>query len=519
MNDQLKCVGLPPDKSAEKFCKDNKDKSASDVCKEIQDRSKGFADVADDIVNAIWPIKNPFGANATSTQKIIDHLNNTMTDKKNVQQMNECIQSTTQIQSNDIEGVDENCLQILGSYMTPEQIFKLQSGGMKNITQVNKATSDNMCKINLALETLTKMDSSIDNSALQAAINKATGLMSNSDSNQDTCIDINNNMSACTYITQKQCCDQHTSQTQSNLLNSKCTVGQIQNILQSNNADSKDSCLLSAQASITTDFASTIKNTISQDAKNTSEGLTLSFGLILLFIFLLIVGIPIAIGRSIIKYIGGILIIIGFVFFILWLSSINKEQTIPNAPFSGCQGVKGLSASLARATFGEVKDRVKQDDVVGYDFFIDVGENQKGSDINGSSILDTQLGSVFYITQLPSSSACDPIDPDKMSTVSYKKGTQNLKYLAIAISTTLAGIIIIVYKLLTNDKPKATLGKKPGLPIVKPGLPIVKPGLPIVKPGLPIVKPGLPSVKPGQPTSKGIELQTIKSKVAPQKPF
>ena len=447
MNDQLKCVGLQDDKNlSANFCKDNKDKTASDVCKEIQDRSKGFMDVADDIVNAIWPIKNPFGANATSTQKMIDHLNNTMTDKKNVSQMNECMQSNTQTQSNDIEGLDQICLQILGNYMSPDQVTKIEQGGMQNITQVNKATSQNMCKINLALDTLTKMESSIDNSALQAAINKATGLMSNSDSNQDTCIDINNTMSACTYISQKQCCDQHTSQTQSNLMNAKCTAGQIKNILQSNNADSKDSCLLSAQASISTDFANTIKNTISQDAKNTSEGLTLSFGLILLVIFLLIVGIPISIGRSIIKYIGGILIIIGFIFFILWLASRKKEETILNSTFASCQGVKGLSASLARATFGDVKDRVKQDDVVGYDFFIDVGENQKGSDINGSSILDTQLGSVFYITQLPSSSSCEPIDQDKMSTISYKKGTQNLKYLAIAIASTLAGVIIIAYK-------------------------------------------------------------------------
>ena len=466
MNDQLACTNPDQNPNTKQFCDDNKDKTASDVCKEIQKKaqSKSFLDVADDIVKSIWPIRNPFGSNASSAQTLVNHLNSTMRTSEGVNQTNTCIQNTTQSQSNVINGLDIKCLKNAKKYMTSDQLFKYSSGGMKDIKQINTANSEAICRINLALQTLTNMDASIDNSALQSALNSAKGLMSNSDSSQDVCNDISVNMSACKYINQNQCCLQHTNQIQSNLINANCTAGAIESILQTNNGNSNNTCQLSAQASISDDFKDTIRNSISQSAKNESEGLTPAFLIILLVIFLLIVGGPVALtaftGSKIIKYIGPIFLITGIVFFIIWGVTRKSEQTIANSPFSACQGAKGLQASLLRAKLGDVKDRVKQDDVIGYDFFIDVDENQKGSDIDGASLPDTQLGSVFYITELPpSSSTCDPINQDKMATISYKKATQKIQFLVIAIVSTVVGVGMILYSMFAPNPAKTNLAK------------------------------------------------------------
>jgi hypothetical protein len=82
--------------------------------------------------------------------------------------------------------------------------------------------------------------------------------MSNSESNQDICNDISLKMSACKYISQKQCCSNKINQNQSNKLKANCT-GQITRILQSNIADAQNDCDMSSQASMTDDMKVSLK--------------------------------------------------------------------------------------------------------------------------------------------------------------------------------------------------------------------------------------------------------------------
>ena len=440
------------------------DMNAKGACERIQEFKRLHPDInkmTDSIINGLNPF-NLFKSSSESVQQTMNKIATELTTTSVAKQMSECNNQTIQAQSNVIEGVSEECLKVLKDVLTPDELKKMLT--ITDVEQINVGTAKNLCKINLALDTLSKMDASIENSALQKSLNEAKGLMSNSASNQDICNDISLKMSACKYISQKQCCSNKINQNQSNKLNAKCT-GQISHILQSNIADAQNACDMSSQASMTDDMKVSLKNTISQDAVNKSEGLTMSFFLIFLIIFLVIVGGPVGItmftGAKILKYIGPILFIIGVVFMALWLVSRKPEQTIANKPFSTCKDTKALE-KLSRGKFSDVKSRVAQDDVIGYDFFIDLGDKENGSDIDPLTISDDQLGSVFYLTQIASSPVCtDSPDKDKMSVISYKKGSQDLRWLVVGCVLLFVGLCMVAYAFFSRDTNKINPTSQP----------------------------------------------------------
>ena len=487
MERELVCTSEETDS---KICPpDLSDVNAKGACERIREFERLNPDIngfAKDIIENINPV-NWFKSSAESVQKTMNKISTDLRTSSVAKQMSECNNKIIQTQSNIIEGVSPECINSLKDILTPDELRKYVSGSMTDIQQINTANAQNICRINLALEALTKMDASIENSALQKALNEAKGLMSNSESNQDICNDISLKMSACKYISQKQCCANKVNQNQSNVLRAQCTGGQIARILQSNTADAQNTCDMSSQASISDEMKASIKNTISQDAVNKSEGLTMSFLLIFLIIFLVIVGGPVGItmftGAKILKYIGPILFIIGVVFMALWLISRKPEQTIANKPFSGCKDTKALE-KLSRGKFSDVKSRVAQDDVIGYDFFIDLGDKEKGSDIDPLTISDDQLGSVFYLTQIASSPICtDSADKDKMSVISYKKGSQNLRFLVAGCVSLFVGLCMIAYSFFSRDTSKIN----PTNSISNPTKPPIKP--PTNPPTKPPTKP------------------------------
>jgi hypothetical protein len=469
MQDQT-CGGM---KDPNKVCPPNlKDVNAKQACERIRE----FERTHPDFNEAIKTLKNflppwGIGSNSESMQKVMNELNIKMNSTSLADQVSKCKNLTTQTQSNKIVGMKTSCIEVLKDVLPPADIKELLQ--IKDIKQENDASATNVCMINLALDTLTKMDASIENTVLQNALNSAKGLLSNSSSNQDVCNSVSVDMSACKYISQQQCCTNQINQTQSNLLDAKCSG--FNRVMQKNAADTHNSCNMTAQASMTDDMHADIKNTLSQSATNKSEGLTMDFFIIFIIIFLVIVFGPVALtmftGAKIIQYIGPILLIIGLIFMGLWLVSIKKEQKFANKPFSVCKDTTSLEP-MSRSSFGDVKSRVTQDDVIGYDFFIDLADNEKGSDVDPLSIPDDKLGSVYYITQVSSAPVCttDP-NADKMAIISYKKGSQNLKFLVIGISLIIAGLGMIIYSIFSGDKTKKLPIKKPLIKTpIKPSL-------------------------------------------------
>jgi hypothetical protein len=482
MQDQT-CGGI---KDPSKVCPpDLTDVNAQKACERIREFERMHPDVTEQI-KALKSFVFPWGlgSKSESMQKIMNELEVKMSSTSMADQVSKCQNLTSQTQSNKIVGMRPSCLNVLKDVLPPADIKELLQ--IKDIKQENDASATNVCMINLALDTLTKMDASIENSVLQNAFNSAKGLGSDSESNQDTCNSVSVDMSACKYISQQQCCTNQINQSQSNLLDAKCSG--FNRIMQKNAADTHNSCNMTAQASMTDDMHADIKNTLSQSATNKSEGLTMDFFIIFIIIFLVIVFGPVALtmftGAKIIQYIGPILLIIGLIFMGLWLVSIKKEQKFANKPFSVCKDTTSLEP-MSRSRFGDVKSRVTQDDVIGYDFFIDLADNEKGSDVDPLSIPDDKLGSVYYITQVSSAPVCttDP-NADKMAIISYKKGSQNLKFLVIGISLIIAGLGMIIYSIFSGDKTKKLPIKKPLIktPIKTPIKPSLQKSVNKIKP-------------------------------------
>ena len=482
----------PPDSSSKTCPPALNNMNAQEACAQIKKAAEA-ADVAKACADAVQSL-NPLSflkSNASSSQTINNVLSTYMSTTDEVEQNSACDQSVIQSQTNSISGPSDACIASITSRMDPSDIGKyLSNTTIQNVMQQNSANAVNICRINLALKTLSKMDASIDNSAIQSALNTAKGMLSSSSSDQSSCTDISASMSACKYITQNQCCSSQIAQDQENLLSTGCTFGQVNNIMQTNNADAQNNCILSAQASLTTDMKSKIKNKVQQSATNKSEGLTMDFMLILIIIFCAIIGIPVFaggyIGKKIFLYIGPILCIIGLVFIVMYVLSRKSDSVTYNSPYSNCIGTKGKTSEPGRSTFGEVKSNVDKYDVVGYDFFIDVGDKNgtpnDASTINPASIKDDQTGSVLYITVIPKDGAqCDSLDKKAMATVSYSKASANYKYLVIGIALIIAGFIMVCYGLYkqyqADQNAKKLLNKKKQLsnPIVKTISPIKSP--------------------------------------------
>jgi hypothetical protein len=444
---------------------------ARQICKAINDNSKSDETrrVVKDILNSFNPL-NVLKSSAKSKSKIINELSTKIDTKDFLEQYNKCDQLTTQQQSNVIKGMSSDCIKALttGDLFSKEDIQKMQKNStMSDIVQQNVANAATSCKADLVMKALTECTASIDNSALQSALNSAKGMMSDSSSDQENCNNISLDMSACKYLQQNQCCAQQTSQVQSNLLQAGCEVGQINNIVQSNNANALSSCILSSQTSVTTEMASNIKNTVSQAAENKSEGLTMGFFIILVVIFFVIVGSPLIlskiIGTLFFEYIGPILSLVGVVCIIIWAVFTRKpEVTKYNDPFYTYQGVKYLD-QLAPSTFGEVKARVKKDDVMGYDFYIDAGDDGWGnskSPKDPTKIADDQTGSVAYVTVMPKSDAAHTsFDKSKSSAVTYIKATENIKLKFVGCGLVIAGVIVFIFSMIKNTNVMTETGK------------------------------------------------------------
>jgi len=459
---------------------DTEGKTASEVCKQIEEESE---DIAGKIVGGLLKAASPLAAiidacssKSESVQNVINKLQTKMSSTSIAKQSSECVNSIIQSQTNSIKaGLSPECIMALGAQgYTKEEIREMvKQSNVSNISQTNTANATNMCQMNLVLEALTNMDASIDNTTIQTAINKAKGLMSNASSKQNTCNDISLSMSACKYIQQSQCCSNSITQTQANMIDAQC-MGSVVNVSQANTANAVNNCMLDAQSSVSDTMVGKVKNVGTQAADNSAEGLTVDFLIALIFIGLLIFGVPIyfatratsAVLNNIFFIIGGVFILASIVCAIMYFTTGKPEKTLYNEPRAACTGVKALT-SITRSTFGKAKQRVENGDVLGYDFFIDVDteRGQEPRDIDPQKISDDQEGTVLYITVEPTGEcAFDPPDKPQTASVSYMKPRHDNKFIALAGVLIILGFTFIgvgLYKLKFSQKINPNAPKEP----------------------------------------------------------
>jgi hypothetical protein len=462
-------------------CPDNTTgKTGSEVCnREAMWAAKAAIEVSKNVSNMmpLTAIMNNVRSESKSMQDTISKLQNNLTNITQIKQDSRCLNKITQAQTNSIKaGLSEKCLETLGNLPKSVQDKILEGGEVSNVTQTNTAQAENMCKIDLVLDVLSEMDASIDNSTLQTVMNTSKGILAGASSEQTVCNDIANNMTACKYVHQTQCCSQEITQEQQNLLDSQCG-GSFTNVIQSNNASAYNQCLLSASASITEKMKAAVKNVVSQTAENKAEGLTLDFIMIIIIIMFCIFFVaPFMLFKyalsKIFYIVGGIFIIVSFILGIVYIASKESAMTKYNKPYSGCTSFRALKSQLAKTTLGELKKFVaNNNNVIGYDFFIDLPldpktkKKVKPTDETATNATDETEGMVFYMTVKPKESD-NCIFDEEMAVISYVKARSKPIFLLISILLLIIGVVCIgvgLFKDFKSSKPVVPLDKTKSL--------------------------------------------------------
>jgi hypothetical protein len=417
--------------------------NAKQACEQIKEKAENIYDFALKSANPLVAIIDALKSDASSEQVVLNNLRIKLRTDTFIDQINKCDNIINQSQTNTIKGViTPDCISSLSKAgMTSQDILKL-SNSMKvdGIKQINISNSLNNCKANIISNALSKLNATIDVLAVQEAINKAKGLMATSTSSSKVCNYVDTGVSACKYVSQQQCCSNHTTTTQQNILETGC-IGGFSGITQQNDMKIHSICLLSAESTVTDETITNIKNKTVQKAENTSEGLTTNFLIIILVILALIFFAPIIAAKSlsgnIFKILGVLLIICGFALIIYYFTQKKDEKYTKNNPYSYCQKTTIKESVPFRSDLNSVKQYTKDSsDVIGYDFFSD-DINLKGD------IKNNEIGMCIYLTNVTENDVCEKIEKDKVKTISYIKGS-NPTYLWITGTTLIVASIIMI---------------------------------------------------------------------------
>ena len=428
---------------------DLNEKSAVDFCKEAEKKATNGWDFLKSIVesNPATALINAIGGKTETLQKLKTTMNikiDTTTLTKSVQ---ECDNAVDNSQSNIIDNTE--CARIYLEGLTGQErleaIKELRKNlALSNITQSQKAVIGQECKLSAMSKALTDMTASVDNTALQSVIASAKGIGASSKANQQTCNNINQNMSACKYTEQKQCCN---NQIMSNQLNIIKACGPSSQINQSNDFRAVQACSTSAQSSVSDSLVSAIINKTGQTATVKSTGFPVGALIAILiiaalFILMPVLG-PVLIGGAamgkIMKFIGPLLLILGTVLIVFYFTTQKKEINRTDKPFSTCPDDKSSTTDQPkRMKFGDIKAEMENDtSIIGYDFFVD--------DLNIKKPTLNDLGLAVFFTGVDRTVTCEKNDETKSRCFTYIKPSSNKLLLAFGIMIIIGGIVQIGY--------------------------------------------------------------------------
>jgi hypothetical protein len=433
--------------------------SAAEACKQVQEKSinlsaaisKGFTTPGQgisDMFNGAANFIKAFGSNSNSVQETLVNVGLDIDTRKIAEQTSRCDSIIDNIQLNSIQGSKPECINAYAAAgFSPTELKEMMKLNITNFTQQNTADLKNKCVINQAINALSQMDASIDVSALMATLNSAKGMMSSSSSEQKSCVNINQKLSACQYLSQNQCCSNQISSKQTNLLDQGCSSATINNTTQINDNKAFNECLLDAGSSVSDVIKTAIKVKTESKAENKSEGLTMGFFIIIIIVLVLFFGGPMIfinkmgnMGRNVFF---GLIGIIGLGFLVVYFFNGKSEMTVTNKPFVTCQGtnVKGPF----QTTLGQLKTKFNEGSEFGYDFIQDDADKD---------IDDTRSGLGVFINSIQREGAtCEPFEGKSYS---YVKGYLDKKLLIIGIVLiVLSGLLLIVsisYSFINKNK-------------------------------------------------------------------
>lgn len=412
-----------------------KNMSAREVCRQRKEKATNAWDVLKTAANPMAAVIDAVTSSAKSDQTLINNMGLTIDTESLMSQMGKCDNQIYTNQINSISGVQPKCIKawrVAG--FTPAQIREASAGSMSNIRQSNDipyTVSD--CRVAQMLSSLSKMDASIDNMALQDVLNKASGLLAKSSSDQYTCNSLNQKMSACKYIRQSQCCNNMINASQQNILDKGCATGKWSRINQSNRASQYASCNMTTQSNVSDVIATAIVNSTTQSGENSSSGITPMFLLALLGVMLGILLLFSGVTRTFLqpRVMGGGLMLTAALMggaatahSALSYSStiVSQDRTLVNAPLVTCDSAKVSVLKSGRSRLGAARKEAKANNMIkGYDFYPD--EDAKStSSVSGPRLRSDSAGLAVFFDSLNARGAIAcPIDKNQACVSFVKK--------------------------------------------------------------------------------------------------
>lgn len=405
---------------------------ARDACNKVEEKKKGFLEEVGDFLPGVVLAKGivNFFSTPSASSQFID--NNLITELKNVvkgAQENTCSQTTLNSLTNSLDiGCEPDCFD--GMTSSDKLKFGQTVCQTNNVRQSIRNNVNQSCELSAMSKALTDMQASIDNTALQEAINEAKGLGASSKSDQRICNNISASQTACKFLTQNNCCANLADTDAFNIVTSK-GCGGASNIVQTINNSVVQACKAANSSTVSDTLDSEIVNKTKQSAENKSEGLSLGAILVIIAVVSLVGGtggvsfLPKK-SANIVAILGIVILIIGVVsivgFFTFLGQSEREGAAIPD-PLLGStlsvvlQPPKGVAGLVDKAgdfltgedgdpepgidrniTFEDATATMKKNGSVAMDFFSAVsgkpGAKDRGTAVYYSEVNPDTTGNV-----------------------------------------------------------------------------------------------------------------------------
>jgi hypothetical protein len=418
-------IGNPEtDAENEKSCNDTTigATGARDACEQVEEKKKGFiAEVleANPLLTLAKGIANFMSSDATSSQVIDNNIINQLKTIVNSTQNNVCSQTALNNLTNELEvGCPSSCFNGMTS---SDRLEAIRSCRTDNVNQSITNEVNQNCELSAMSEALTNMQASIDNTALQEAINEAQGLGASANSDQRICNNISASQTACKFLTQNNCCANLSDTNAFNIIKRGC--GGASNIVQAINNNIVQACKAANSSTVSDTLDSKIVNKGGQSSDNKATGLSLGAILVIIAVVALVGGtggmsfLPKKSANSV-AILGIVILIIGVVsivgFFTFLGQSKREGAAIPD-PLLGStlsvvlQPPKGVAGALddvgnllsgedgdlepgidRNVTFEDATATMKKNDSVGMDFFSAVS-GKPGAKVRGTAVYYSEV--------------------------------------------------------------------------------------------------------------------------------
>ncbi len=260
-------------------CAEPDDMDAVSACKQWQEKSKGFFESVADTTKSFTPagLIGAFTGNSDSKNETINNIRNQLNQTQMSEQLNACKNKVKQDAANvlEVSGISPECMKILTSAggISADDILELST--VSNIKQTNTQEAVAKCEMDVLMQSLSKLDLSVDNLVAQDSVSKASGLMSNSASENKNCNDISNETNACQWLSQQTCCNNEIASSALNTISLKGGCGQrADNLIQENVQKALAECRMGTEAKQEAEGSLDAKAEIEQQGKSEAEGLT-----------------------------------------------------------------------------------------------------------------------------------------------------------------------------------------------------------------------------------------------------